>query len=112
MADRAGQRMLAEAPTIKMPKRAKSSKVMKGRPVTGEEFERLLAKVESVLFPPDRKKHAQREPDAELSGPSSKAGSGISSACGGVDFGLRNRVTCGGTTTATTRSRSTHPANS
>ena len=42
--------MLSEAPSIKMPKRAKTSKVMKGRPITAEEFERMLDKVESALF--------------------------------------------------------------
>jgi integrase len=37
--------MIHDVPDIKPPKRAKSSKVMKGRPITGEEFERMLAKV-------------------------------------------------------------------
>jgi len=44
--------MLAKAPTIAMPKRAKGSKggdPLKGRPITGEEFERMLGKVESGL---------------------------------------------------------------
>ena len=41
--------MLAEVPKIKMPKRAKGSKVMKGRPITGEEFDRMLDKVDSIV---------------------------------------------------------------
>lgn len=39
------QKMLNEVPAIKMPKRAKGQKVMKGRPITGEEFDRFLIKV-------------------------------------------------------------------
>ena len=35
--------ILAKAPTIEMPKRASKGKLMKGRPVTAEEFERMLA---------------------------------------------------------------------
>jgi len=35
--------MLQAAPKIRMPKRAKSAKAMKGRPITLEEFERMLA---------------------------------------------------------------------
>lgn len=46
-AKRAG--MLNEIPEIVMPKRAKSSKMMKGRPITGEEFDRLLEKVEESV---------------------------------------------------------------
>lgn len=42
------QGMLVEVPKMKMPKRAKSSKMMKGRPITTEEFERMLAKTEDV----------------------------------------------------------------
>ncbi len=41
--------IVARVPAIEMPKRAKCSKVMKGRPITAEEFERMLAKVESVV---------------------------------------------------------------
>ena len=45
------QGMLTEAPQADKPRRAKSSKVMKGRPITTEEFERMLAKVEAVVGP-------------------------------------------------------------
>ncbi len=46
-----GKRMglLATVPTIESPKRAKGSKVMKGRPITLEEFERMLGKVAAVV---------------------------------------------------------------
>src|SRR5262245_28744205 len=37
--------MLHERPSIEMPKRAKGSKLMKGRPVTGEEFDRMIAAI-------------------------------------------------------------------
>ena len=40
--------LLASAPKIEMPARAKESKLMKGRPITAEEFDRMLEKVESV----------------------------------------------------------------
>lgn len=40
--------MLHSVPDIVMPKRAKGASVMKGRPITGEEFERVLMKVQSV----------------------------------------------------------------
>jgi integrase len=40
---------LAEVPQIDMPKRAKASKMMKGRPCTGEEFDRLLTRVADVV---------------------------------------------------------------
>lgn len=42
-------KIIARVPTIKKPKRAKSSKVMKGRPITLEEFERMLTKVPNVV---------------------------------------------------------------
>jgi len=41
--------MLPKAPTIERPKRAKGGKLMKGRPITTEEFERMLAKVADVV---------------------------------------------------------------
>ncbi len=41
--------MIPKAPTIERPKRAKSSKMMKGRPITLEEFERMLDKVADVV---------------------------------------------------------------
>jgi HAE1 family hydrophobic/amphiphilic exporter-1 len=34
-------------PDISMPRRAKGSKMMKGRPITGEEFDRMIAKVKT-----------------------------------------------------------------
>jgi integrase len=40
--------MLAKLPEIKMPKRAKGLTLMRGRPITGEEFERMLTAVTSV----------------------------------------------------------------
>lgn len=44
-----GQKLLHEVPQINMPKRAKGSKMMKGRPVTGEEFDRMLEAVSEVV---------------------------------------------------------------
>lgn len=44
--------MMAEIPKMKMPKRATRSKVMKGRPITREEVERMLSKVRSVVAGP------------------------------------------------------------
>jgi integrase len=41
--------LLPAPPNIQRPKRAKTSKVMKGRPITEEEFERMLAKTEAVV---------------------------------------------------------------
>ena len=41
--------MIHELPKISMPKRAKQAKAMKGRPITAEEFERMLAKIPDVL---------------------------------------------------------------
>lgn len=40
---------LAKVPSIEMPKRAKGQTVMKGRPITHEEFERMLDKVASIV---------------------------------------------------------------
>lgn len=40
---------LPVAPRVELPKRAKSSRMMKGRPITAEEFDRMLAKVPSVV---------------------------------------------------------------
>ena len=45
-------KLILATPSVKMPKRAKKSKVMKGRAITLEEFERMLSKIEDVLFPP------------------------------------------------------------
>lgn len=44
--------LLRAVPKIQKPQRAKGSKVMKGRPITTEEFERMLAKVTEVVGEP------------------------------------------------------------
>jgi integrase len=49
------QRLLSTLPKLAMPKRAKSAKVMKGRPITTEEFERMLAAVPKVVMPKPKK---------------------------------------------------------
>lgn len=41
--------LLSEVPTIDMPRRARGSRKMKGRPITGEEFDRMLAIVPQVV---------------------------------------------------------------
>jgi len=46
----ADNRHIAKAPKVRMPRRARKGKLMKGRPVTGEELERMISKIESVLF--------------------------------------------------------------
>lgn len=43
---------IREAPTIARPKRKKGVKVMKGRPITAEELDRMLAKVVDVVGEP------------------------------------------------------------
>lgn len=40
---------LAAVPKFPKTQRAKGTRVMKGRPITGEEFERMLSKIETVL---------------------------------------------------------------
>ena len=42
-------KLLSEVPTFEKTKRAKTGKVMKGRPFTEEEFERILGKVPEVI---------------------------------------------------------------
>ena len=43
--------MITTVPKVKMPSRVKAGgKVMKGRPITGEEFDRMLSKVEAGLL--------------------------------------------------------------
>jgi len=57
--------ILASAPTVKKPKRAKratKSVKMKGRPITLEEFERMLAKVEKTLSRPIGPKARRKKP--------------------------------------------------
>lgn len=41
--------LLHDVPSIRMPKRATTSKMMKGRAITSEEFERMLTKVPKVV---------------------------------------------------------------
>lgn len=43
------QGLLVKLPTFEMPKRAKGAKAMKGRPLTGEEFDRLLMVTRKVV---------------------------------------------------------------
>ncbi|MCH8046437.1 MAG: site-specific integrase [Planctomycetes bacterium] len=43
--------LLREAPKIVHPKRAKGVKVMKGRPLATEEFERMIANIDSTFYP-------------------------------------------------------------
>jgi integrase len=47
-----GMGMLHSVPRISMPKRAKGAKAMKGRPLVGEEFERMLTAVPLVVGEP------------------------------------------------------------
>ena len=42
--------LLNDAPSVTMPKRQKGDKLMKGRPITGEEFDRLLGKIEAGII--------------------------------------------------------------
>lgn len=53
--------LLNEVPAVTMPKRVKSGKIMKGRPITLEEFERMLGKVPEVV--------CNLKPDPEASSP-------------------------------------------
>ena len=57
--------MLPKLPRIEKPKRAKGSKVMKGRPITGEELDRLLAKVPSVVLVKRKSNHTERTPEQD-----------------------------------------------
>ncbi|MEQ8846138.1 site-specific integrase [Botrimarina sp.] len=43
------QGLLSNAPQVEMPKRARGAKVMRGRPITTEEFERMLTAVPKVV---------------------------------------------------------------
>ena len=68
----AAMSLVAVVPRIEMPKKGKGSKVMKGRPLCTEEFERLLACVERGLFEkPPKKSKAQEGED----GPATEEGS-------------------------------------
>jgi len=52
--------MLYEVPEIKMPARAKIAKMMKGRPITGEEFDRMLMSVNDVILNDDERKSIEK----------------------------------------------------
>lgn len=57
--------LLSKAPKIDMPKRAKGSKAMKGRPITLEEFERMLAKIpEALTEKPNKRRKTPKPPTA------------------------------------------------
>lgn len=51
--------MLRDVPAIQMPKRARGQKHMKGRPITLEEFERMLAKVPAVVLTRPRQRRTR-----------------------------------------------------
>lgn len=60
--------MISKAPNIEKPQRAKRQEVMKGRPITGEEFERMLDKVAEVLTePPNKRRRLPKPPPPEAS---------------------------------------------
>ena len=46
------QGLIAKVPSIKKPKRASTSEAMKGRPITSEEFERMLAQIVEPYLKP------------------------------------------------------------
>ncbi len=56
-----GLGMLSAVPKMDKPKRIKGGKVMKGRPISGEEFDRLLMKVEAGLAAITTRKAAAAE---------------------------------------------------
>jgi integrase len=45
-----GAELLRDKPKVVMPKRVKGGKMMKGRPITGEEFDRMISKVEAGII--------------------------------------------------------------
>ncbi len=53
-------KMITAVPTVKMPKRDKGGKVMKGRAITGEEFDRMIAAIPKAL----KIKEAKADDDA------------------------------------------------
>lgn len=57
--------MMPKLPHIEPPKRAKGSKLMKGRPITGEEFERMLAKIPAVVLSKRTKARKKTTPEQE-----------------------------------------------
>jgi len=58
--------LLVTIPEIDMPKRAKRSKQMKGRPITTEEFERLLGKVSQGLVEAGKDRTKKQKPQPQL----------------------------------------------
>ena len=60
--------LLVKAPKIQRPPRAKGGhQMMKGRPITGEEFDRMLAAVPKALFLPKEPEEGEgRKPEPEL----------------------------------------------
>lgn len=54
--------LLNDVPQFEMPKRVKGQKLMKGRAISGEEFERLLAKVHDALYPQPEKPDDESSP--------------------------------------------------
>lgn len=61
---------LAAVPKVPKTQRAKATRVMKGRPITGEEFDRMLAKVEHALVeanePKRRGEYKRWKPEARV----------------------------------------------
>ena len=55
--------LLVSVPKIKRPRRAKSGKMMKGRAITGEEFERMLDATEAGLMAQSRATRAKKPKD-------------------------------------------------
>ncbi|QDU27765.1 Tyrosine recombinase XerC [Anatilimnocola aggregata] len=53
-------KLLAAVPKVKLAKRGKGVKMMKGRPITGEEFDRMLASVEAGLLLAAKERRAIR----------------------------------------------------
>lgn len=57
-----GQGLIAAIPTFPKSQRAKTSKVMKGRPITAEEFERMIAAVPKVIRKPNLGRKRKQAP--------------------------------------------------
>ena len=59
------KKWLPAVPKVKQPKRAKKAKVMRGRAITTEEFERMLDKVPAVVAPEHKKKERKKPIEPE-----------------------------------------------
>jgi len=57
---------LAERPKVRLPKATRGQKLMRGRPILLEEFERMLARVEVALVPPPSQKPRKRWREATV----------------------------------------------